>query len=77
MVATDRCVGEPPTCCHPEPLTDEQWRARGDQVKAAHAAAMARQPKACPNCGSDDIVPSFVGDTWACNDCPNVFEEDR
>ena len=39
--------------------------------------AKSRQPKHCPQCGSDSIVPTFDGEQWACDDCSNVWETDR
>ena len=57
------CIGEPPECCHPAPT----FRELVDAVKA-------RQPRECPRCGSDAIAPTFDGEVWACDDCPNVWE---
>lgn len=75
LVACDRT--EPPQCCHP--MTPERWEDAGRRLMAARAAAEASRPKACANCGSDDIFPTFdpTANYFECNACSNVFEVER
>lgn len=75
MTTTCRSDLDPPACC--EPLTDKEWAARTARLAAARSAAYRLQPAYCPRCGSDDIAPSFVGPTWECTDCPNVWSVGR
>lgn len=62
-----------------EPLTRDEWDAAGERLRAAREAALARQPKSCPNCGSDSgIYPNFPDDrTWSCADCGWAWEVPR
>ena len=73
----DVAVGSPPECCQSAPLTRAEWDARGRRLEAAYRAARDRQPRCCPNCGSDSVVPVFDPDgiLWNCDDCHNVFSE--
>jgi hypothetical protein len=64
----------PPFCCAP-PMSPEVWAERGRRLEAARSAALAAQPKSCPQCGGDNITPAFPDPVaWECWDCPNVWE---
>jgi hypothetical protein len=78
MMIADRCIGDPPICCQPSPLPDEEWAARTARLASARKRAYERQPRACPNCGSDEIAPVFDpdGTLWTC-ECGNVWEAGR
>lgn len=74
---SEPCVGDPPACCQPEPLTDAEWRDRTERVEAAILESLANQPTRCGQCGSEDIAPMFDPDLllWQCTDCGDVFAE--
>jgi hypothetical protein len=58
-----------PTC-----RSDRGPSERSVGYEAALAAVRARWPKACPRCGSMDIVPSFVvPEVWRCWGCPGLW----
>lgn len=58
-----------------EIMTDSLYQARGARLRVAHEAALAAQPKLCPNCGDDsDLNPTFDDDIWDCGSCGQPFE---
>lgn len=72
-----RCVGDPPTCCQPDPLTPAQLRAREERIASAIGAKRDRTPSRCPRCGSEEICPMFDDDMLLslCTDCGRPFCE--
>jgi hypothetical protein len=67
IVSRTACTGEPPTCC--QPLTDAEWTARGRRWQDAYERHLAAQPKACPECGAADPIPTYLApDEWECSD---------
>ena len=65
MTATCRSDLAPPMCCQP-PMSQEVWDETTRRVQAARSAEYARFPKVCPECGSENIVPTFEGEWWMC-----------
>lgn len=66
---------DPPFCCAPPESPEvaaERYRRFLERVRDAVDA----QPKACPECGSDDITPAFPDPrAWECweQGCLNVW----
>lgn len=46
---------------------------RRDDERTTFDRIVARQPKACPSCGSPEIAPLFEGDAWDCAVCTHVW----
>lgn len=76
FVQQDRCLGDPPTCCQPEPLDRTD---RDDRLARLEAYIEWSMPLRCPRCGSDFVMLTLLAHSeWECWEpsCYAVWTED-
>ena len=71
--------GVPAPLCCAVPLTDAEYAARSDRIRAAGERARSRFPTHCPRCGYGGHlgpVPTFsTPDGWSCGACGHSWSE--